>query len=185
MTPPPGLPPTPSQTLGPFFGHALPYEGGGDIAPAGHPEAITVHGHVRDGNGDPVPDALLEFWQPGTGFGRVATGPDGRWSLRTLPPAATRPYLSVCVLARGLTHHLFTRVYVGEAGDDALLSAVPRERRPTLLARPDGERAYRFDIHLQGEKETVFLDFDDAADAADAADADDIGDISGIGDSSG
>ncbi|MFD7440046.1 protocatechuate 3,4-dioxygenase subunit alpha [Streptomyces sp. NPDC059909] len=171
------LPPTPSQTVGPFYGYALPFAGGGDIAPAGRPDAITVHGYVRDGNGDAVPDALLEFWQPAgrpgasrpgsfrrngvdfTGFGRVATDADGHWVVRTLPPRAATPYLSVCVFARGLMHHLFTRAYVGEAGPDPLPAAVPEERRSTLIAVPDGERTYRFDIHLQGEKETVFLDF--------------------------
>ncbi|MFJ9802732.1 peptidase associated/transthyretin-like domain-containing protein [Streptomyces wuyuanensis] len=154
------LPPTPSQTVGPFFGHALPYEGGGDLVPAGHPCAISVHGYVRDGNGDPVPDALLEFWHPGTGLGRVATGADGHWSVRTAPPPAARPYLPVCVFARGLTHHLFTRAYIGPAAAaDGLLAAVPEERRSTLIARPEGDGAYRFDIRLQGEKETVFLDF--------------------------
>ncbi|MEU2432197.1 protocatechuate 3,4-dioxygenase subunit alpha [Streptomyces sp. NPDC007861] len=169
--------PTPSQTVGPFYGYALPFPGGGDIAPAGHPDTITVHGCVRDGDGAPVPDALLEFWQPAgrpgaprpgslrrngvdfTGFGRVATDADGRWVVRTLPPRAQTPYLSVCLFARGLTHHLFTRAYIGEPPAEALPPAVPQERRGTLLAVPDGERTYRFDIHLQGEKETVFLDF--------------------------
>ncbi|MFI2261279.1 protocatechuate 3,4-dioxygenase subunit alpha [Streptomyces tubercidicus] len=174
--------PTPSHTVGPFYGYALPFPGGGDIAPAGHPATITVHGCVRDGNGDPVPDALLEFWQgsgrPGslrrdpvtggftgrngmdfTGFGRVPTDADGRWVVTTLPPPEATPYLSVCVFARGLMHHLFTRAYVGDAAADPLLATIPEERRSTLTAVPTGERAYRFDIHLQGEKETVFLDF--------------------------
>src|SRR5215469_3862066 len=62
------LPPTPSQTVGPFYGYALPFTGGGDMAPARHPDAITVHGWVYDGAAQPIPDALLEFWQ---------TAPDG------------------------------------------------------------------------------------------------------------
>ncbi|MFD9219205.1 protocatechuate 3,4-dioxygenase subunit alpha [Streptomyces sp. NPDC060064] len=178
--------PTPSQTVGPFYGYALPFPGGGDIAPAGHPETLTVHGYVRDGNGDPVPDALLETWQSGpdgtgrpgslrrdpvtggfldrngvdfTGFGRVATDADGHWAVRTLAPPATAPYLAVCVFARGLMHHLFTRAYFAQPASDPLLSALPQERRDTLIAHEERERTYRFDIHLQGEKETVFLDF--------------------------
>ncbi|MEU8354342.1 protocatechuate 3,4-dioxygenase subunit alpha, partial [Streptomyces sp. NPDC048845] len=141
MTATPPLPPTPSQTVGPFYGYALPFAGGGDVAPAGHPDTITVHGRVFDGAGAPVPDALLEFWQAGpdgslagapgslrrdpvtgavvgrdgvefTGFARVPTDADGHYALRTLPPGGDAPYLSVCVFARGLMHHLFTRAYL-------------------------------------------------------------------------
>jgi protocatechuate 3,4-dioxygenase, alpha subunit len=175
--------PTPSQNVGPFYG-------GGGVAPAGHPEAVTVHGYVHDGAGAPVPDALLEFWQGGpgtglpgsmrrdgvtgghlgrngvdfTGFGRIPTDADGHYTLRTLPPGTPTglPYLSVCVFARGLAHHLYTRVYLAE-GRDALLDALEPERRATLVARREeggtGHRSYRFDIRLQGDGETVFLEF--------------------------
>ncbi|MCX4987311.1 MULTISPECIES: protocatechuate 3,4-dioxygenase subunit alpha [unclassified Streptomyces] len=180
--------PTPSHTIGPFYGHALPFPGGGDIAPQGHPDTITLHGHVYDGAGTPIPDALLDFWQaapdgsltgtPGslrrdpstggflgrngvdfTGFGRVATDADGHYALRTLPPGnAGLPYICVCVFARGLTHHLFTRAYLTD-GTDPLLDALPPERRATLIAAEGALRTYRFDIRLQGEGETVFLEF--------------------------
>ncbi|WP_214102742.1 protocatechuate 3,4-dioxygenase subunit alpha [Acrocarpospora catenulata] len=183
--------PTPSQTVGPFFGYALPQAGGGDLAPAGHPDAVVVHGHVYDGAGDPIPDALLEFWQadpagsltgkPGsmrrdhvdgsfagrdgvrfTGFARVATDADGHWALRTLPPGAATPgrppYISVCVFARGLLQHLYTRVYL-EPGTDPLLASLDPGRRATLLATPESPGVYTHDIRLQGDGETVFLDF--------------------------
>ncbi|MGW4702234.1 protocatechuate 3,4-dioxygenase subunit alpha [Streptomyces sp. NPDC004285] len=181
--------PTPAQTVGPFYGYALPVPGGPDLAPAGHPDTLTVYGHVWDGAGAPVPDALLEIWQPGpdgdragapgslrkdpvtgghagrdgvtfTGFGRVATDADGSWAIRTLPPAGA-PYLSVCVFARGLLHHLFTRIYLpGPAADaDPLLASLPADRRATLLAAGTGPRTLRFDVRLQGPEETVFLDF--------------------------
>lgn len=194
------LAPTPSQTIGPFYGYALPFPGGEQIAPAGHPDTITVHGRVRDGAGAPVPDALLEFWQAGpdgtpaglpgslrrdpatgavlgrngvdfTGFGRVPTDADGRYAVRTLPavPAGrpdAAPYLAVCVFARGLLHHLFTRVYFPEHetanAADPLLTRLPADRVRTLLARPDGPGRYRFDVQLQQTpdgtyEETVFL----------------------------
>ncbi|GHJ41813.1 protocatechuate 3,4-dioxygenase subunit alpha [Streptomyces sp. TS71-3] len=202
----PPLPPTPSHTVGPFYGYALPFPDGGEVAPKGHPDALTLHGYVLDGEGAPVPDALLEFWQsapdgslagrPGslrrdtvnggylgrngtdfTGFGRVGTDADGHYALRTLPPGNPGvPYISVCVFARGLLHHLFTRAYLADglsgtgteaAADggterpgDALLAGLPPERRDTLIARPEQHRTYRFDIRLQGDGETVFLRFD-------------------------
>ncbi|MFF1688878.1 MULTISPECIES: protocatechuate 3,4-dioxygenase subunit alpha [unclassified Streptomyces] len=194
MTSVPSVPekllPTPSHTVGPFYGYALPFPEGEQVAPKGHPDTIALHGYVLDGDGEPVPDAVLEFWQaapdgsltgaPGslrrdpttgghlgrngtdfTGFGRVATDADGHYALFTLPPGnAGLPYVSACVFARGLLHHLFTRAYLAD-GPDPLLDSLPAERRATLLALPqeDAHRTYRFDIRLQGEGETVFLEF--------------------------
>ncbi|NEY31838.1 protocatechuate 3,4-dioxygenase subunit alpha [Streptomyces sp. PRKS01-65] len=187
--------PTPSHTVGPFYGYALPFRGGEQIAPLGHPETITVHGYVYDGAGKPLPDALLEVWGPDpdgnlptadgsmrrdpatggflgrngvefTGFGRIQTDADGHWYVRTLRPGArgaNAPYLSLCVFARGLLVHLFTRIYL--PGDetalaaDPLLSRVADGRRGTLIAADEGHGTYRFDIRLQGEGETVFLEF--------------------------
>ncbi|MFD7921009.1 protocatechuate 3,4-dioxygenase subunit alpha [Streptomyces sp. NPDC059740] len=189
------LHPTPSQTVGPFYGYALPFPGGGDIAPTGHPDTLTLHGYVRDGAGAPVPDAILEFWQPApdgsrtgapgsmrrdpvdgghlgrngvdfTGFGRVPTDAAGHYVLRTLPPGGV-PYLSVVLFARGLLHHLHTRVYLGtpdaDAPEDELLAALEPQRRATLLASAEDHGRHRFDIRLQAEnphEETVFLAFD-------------------------
>ncbi|CAL9584508.1 Protocatechuate 3,4-dioxygenase alpha chain [Streptomyces sp. enrichment culture] len=187
--------PTPSHTVGPFYGYALPFRGGEEIAPLGHPGTITVHGYVYDGEGKPLPDALLEVWGPDpdgnlptadgsmrrdpatggflgrngvefTGFGRIQTDADGHWYARTLRPGArgaNAPYLSLCVFARGLLVHLFTRIYL--PGDDAalaadpLLSRVEDGRRGTLIATDEGNGTYRFDVRLQGEGETVFLEF--------------------------
>ncbi|MFF3348404.1 protocatechuate 3,4-dioxygenase subunit alpha [Streptomyces sp. NPDC002779] len=187
--------PTPSHTVGPFYGHALPFPGGGDIAPVGHPDTITLQGYVRDGAGDPLPDAFLELWGPDpdgqvpqvdgsmrrdpasggflgrngvefTGWGRVQTDANGHWTARTLRPGArgrSAPYLSVCLFARGLLVHLYTRIYL--PGDDAALAADPLlarvdpARRATLLAAEGPHGTYRFDIRLQGEGETVFLEF--------------------------
>lgn len=189
------LGPTPSHTVGPFYGYALPFPGGGDMAPAGRTDTVTVHGGVYDGAGNPVPDALLELWQadtdgdlsgaPGslrrdpvtgghlgrngvdfTGFGRIATDADGSWAARTLVPGARQghaPYISVCVFARGLLHHLFTRIYFPEHTEahatDPLLASLTPQRRETLVAAAGPHGSYRFDIRLQGEGETTFLDF--------------------------
>ncbi|MFC9327347.1 protocatechuate 3,4-dioxygenase subunit alpha [Kitasatospora sp. NPDC057015] len=145
MNPPaPAAPlPTPSQTVGPFYGYALPFTGGADIAPPGHPDTLTLHGRVLDGEGRGIPDAFVELWQPApdgsrtgapgslrrdpvtgavigrdsvtfTGFGRVATDADGHFTLRTLAPGGV-PYLSLAVFARGLLHHLYTRAYLHDA----------------------------------------------------------------------
>ncbi|AXG82139.1 protocatechuate 3,4-dioxygenase subunit alpha [Streptomyces paludis] len=184
----PSLAPTPSQTVGPFYGYALPFPGGGEVSPAGHPDTVTLHGYVYDGAGEPVPDALVETWQPApggsragapgslrhdpvtglvvgrdrtrfTGFGRVPTDADGHWTVTTLPPGGV-PYVSVAVFARGLLHHLYTRAYLTDTGD-ALLASLPGDRRATLVAHAEAgaPRTYRFDIRLQGEGETVFLEF--------------------------
>jgi protocatechuate 3,4-dioxygenase alpha subunit len=177
---------TPSQTVGPFFGFALPFQGGPELVPAVHPGAVRLHGFVLDGAGAPVPDALLELWQPDaagrmpqeagsrrrslgrfTGFGRAAAETDGAFEFSTLVPGPLRDggprWALVTVFARGLAQHLFTRAYfVGEgepAPTDPLLERVPAERRETLLARQDGPGSYRFDVRLQGERETVFLDY--------------------------
>ncbi|MEU6411694.1 protocatechuate 3,4-dioxygenase subunit alpha [Microbispora sp. NPDC046933] len=161
---------TPSQTVGPFFGYALPYAGDWELVPEGHPGAVTITGRVLDGAGEPVPDALLELWtgETGTrgalgrggagvcGFGRCGTAPDGSYRFRTAPPS--RPYLALLVFARGLLKPVRTRVYLADA-PDPLLDSLDRARRATLLARPEGQDVYRFDVRLQGEEETVFLDF--------------------------
>ncbi len=176
---------TPGQTVGPFFHDALPYSGGNELVPPRHRDAIRLHGRVLDGAGQPVPDALLESWQPDpdgrvvrqggslhrdgwtfTGWGRAATGATGHYSFTTLRPGATEPgrapFFAVTVFARGLTDRLFTRAYLpGDAAlldADPLLSALPPERRDTLVATADPQ-GYVFDVRLQGDRETVFLTF--------------------------
>lgn len=178
-------PPTPSpgQTIGPFFHHALPYGGGSEIVPGTHPDAIRLHGHVFDGSGTPVPDALVEIWQTGpdgsvpqqpgslhrdrwtfTGFGRAATDTTGHYTFSTLRPgsaeAGQAPFFAIAFFARGLLNRLFTRAYLtGDPGllaGDRLLTSVEPGRRSTLLTVPD-EQGLVFDIHLQGDQETVFL----------------------------
>ena len=177
--------PFPGQTIGPFFGFALPWGGDGQLVPPGSPGAVRLCGRVLDGAGAPVPDALLEIWQadaegrvaqePGslhrdghsfTGFGRTATDGAGGWSFTTVRPGPTGadslPFFAVTVFARGLSNRLFTRIYLPAPDQalaaDPLLSTLPPERRRTLVAVDDG-RSLRLDISLQGPDETVFLTF--------------------------
>jgi protocatechuate 3,4-dioxygenase alpha subunit len=170
---------TPSQTVGPFFGYALPYAGGTELLPPHSPGTIRFHGTVFDGAGEVVPDAVVEIWQADaagavvaergslnrdgytfTGFGRAAVDGWGHFSFTTALPGAMRegsaPYILVTIFARGLLQHLFTRAYFGES--DPFLASLG-DRAATLLARSDGDASYRFDIHLQGESETVFIDY--------------------------
>ncbi len=105
------------------------------------------------------------------GFGRMGTGTeaDCRFAFETIKPGSVdgrqAPHINVIVFARGVLSHLYTRIYFADEaaanGADPVLSSVPEGRRATLLAQPEegGEgRTYRFDIHLQGDDETVFFD---------------------------
>lgn len=142
--------PTPSQTVGPYLAIGLPWEEG----PVAVPEGVRVEGHVLDGAGDPIPDALVEAWshEPAA-FARCPTDDDGRWFV-AVPPV---PFLSVHVFARGLLRHLTTRIYLKPAADDPVLASVPADRRATLLAERSDD-GFRFDIRIQGPGETVFFD---------------------------
>lgn len=178
------LVPTPGQTVGPFFGYALPYEKDSELLAPGHPRSIRLHGTVTDGAGNPIPDALLEIWQPDehgvvsqetgslrrdgytfTGFGRAAVDNVGHFTFTTVNPGPTEegqaPFIALTLFARGLTNRLFTRIYLPEDTEalaaDPLLNAVDAERRDTLIAEREADGSLRFDVRLQGEGETVFL----------------------------
>src|SRR3954447_15211828 len=122
--------PTPSQTIGPFFGVAL-----ADESPGG---PLRLSGRVLDGEGAPVDDALLELWD-GRLFARALTDADGRWSVETQEPQGE--YIAVSLFARGLLQRLVTRVYLDAASapDQSLVAS-----------------GGTWDIHLQGERETMF-----------------------------
>ena len=159
---------TPSQTVGPFFGVGLPFEQGEQIAPPGSAGAIRIEGQVLDGDGQPVPDALLEIWQPATGFGRARTDSEGSFGFTTVKPGAVpapngrtqAPHLNVTVFARGLLRHLVTRLYFPDETEanaaDPVLNLVEPARRETLVAKNCGG-VLHFDVRLQGERETVFF----------------------------
>jgi protocatechuate 3,4-dioxygenase, alpha subunit len=165
-------PATAGQTVGPFFGYALPFPRDHELVAPDAPGAVVLHGRVLDGGGEPVPDAILELWQADpegnvvqragtlrrgdhfTGFGRASTDEDGRYAFTTVLPGA--PFFALTVFARGLLNRLFTRAYLPDAADDPFLGTLDADRRSTLLVGQD-EDGYVFDVHLQGDRETVFL----------------------------
>lgn len=171
---------TPGQTVGPFFHCALPYPGDSRLVGDAQPGAVRLHGTVYDGAGVPVADALVELWQTGpdggivrrpgslrrdgatfTGWGRCATDAAGQYSFITLTPgtaAGRSAFFAITVFARGLLNRLFTRAYLSEADlqADLVLGALDDARRKTLVCNAE-DSGYRFDIHLQGAHETVFL----------------------------
>ncbi|MGN6751543.1 MAG: protocatechuate 3,4-dioxygenase subunit alpha [Intrasporangium sp.] len=178
--------PTPGQTIGPFYHFALPYEGGERLVAPGSAGSIRLHGFVTDGQGVGIQDSMLEIWQadgsgviprqpgsltgdPGafTGFGRISTWRDGGYSFTTIAPGATSkgraPFIAMAVFARGLLGRLFTRVYLPDdpetLANDPFLSSLDEDRRSTLIATPDDDGSFRFDVRLQGDRETVFLQF--------------------------
>lgn len=186
MSTPKDLTPTPAQTVGPFFGYALPYTDGEKLVDPSHPRAVLLHGTVYDGEGTPIPDALLEVWQADqhghisaehgsllrdghtfTGWGRTPVDNVGRYWFTTVnpgPPAAGKaPFILLTVFARGLMDRLFTRIYLPDDTDalasDPLLNSLPDERRRAMIAEREPNGNLRFDVRLQGEGETVFLQY--------------------------
>jgi protocatechuate 3,4-dioxygenase, alpha subunit len=157
--------PTPSQTVGPYYAIGLtrPWPEGVNAVEPYHGDAIEIYGHVIDGRGEPIPDAVIEIWQADpdgrfdhpddprgakgfegfTGFARSGTGAEGRWAVRTLKPGRVpaadgdgeqAPHITVTVLARGLLRQLTTRIYFG---DEAEANATD----PVLLSLPEDARA--------------------------------------------
>ncbi len=106
------------------------------------------------------------------GFGRCGTDPNGGYAFDTIKPGSVpdpdgqpqAPHVLLAVFARGMLLHAYTRIYFdGEAANaaDPVLALVPAERRATLIAaraQGGGNAVYHFDIHLQGDNETVFFD---------------------------
>ena len=189
------LPPTPSQTVGPFFAPSLLEENRSELVSPDHPRAVRITGTIYDGAGETVPDAMVEIWQAHPsgrydhpeddrgdlpleegfeGFGRTGSDPDGTFSFVTLKPGPVpgpdgaegpwqAPHVAVSIFARGLLKRLVTRIYFPDEGeanakDPVLLSVGDPELQETLVARDEGDGILRFDVHLQGDRQTVFFD---------------------------
>jgi protocatechuate 3,4-dioxygenase alpha subunit len=182
---------TPSQTAGPYLSIGLL---GTSVAPElvepGTPGALRIHGQLLDGNGDSVPDGMIEIWQAtpegrypspaearaGTpaaagfrGFGRSGTADGGRFEFVTVKPGRVpapdgglqAPHLLVGVFARGLLKRVATRLYFPDEepanAEDFVLSRLAPAERETLVALADGDGVLRFDIRLQGDRQTTFF----------------------------
>lgn len=155
-----------SQTIGPLYGFALMWPGSELAADPAEPGSIRVRGHLYDGSGAVLayPEAMLELWT-GDQFARTRTDADGGFTAVLARPGAAAgqaPHVNVAVFARGLLKQAQTRFYFPDEGDanaaDPVLAAVPAGRRSRLIAsQEDGEIV--FDVHLQGDQESVFFDF--------------------------
>lgn len=147
---------------------------------------ITLTGQVLDGTGTPLRDAMVEVWQadakgihpgqPGadphfTGFGRCACdATDGIFRFETVRPGPVAwtmsgmqaPHITLWIVARGINLGLHTRAYFADApenADDPVLKRIEHQARiQTLMATPEKDDTYRFNIHLQGPDETIFFD---------------------------
>jgi protocatechuate 3,4-dioxygenase alpha subunit len=106
-----------------------------------------------------------------TGWGRCPTDMEtGEFAFETVKPGQVpfkdgrlmAPHITVWIVARGINIGLQTRIYFDDekaANDqDPLLMRIEHKNRvQTLIAKRDGS-TYLFDIHLQGDKETIFFD---------------------------
>jgi protocatechuate 3,4-dioxygenase alpha subunit len=178
---------TPSATVGPYLAIGLSWPDGIWAATQGTEGGFWIRGRVIDGAGDVVPDAMVETWQadpdggfpspedprgaasyPGfRGYARAQTS-SGEFEVFTLKPGRVpddegglqAPHIDVSVFARGMLDRVVTRIYFADEADanaeDVVLRGLSEEQRRTLIAQP-GDDGYRLDIHLQGDRETVFF----------------------------
>ncbi len=170
---------TPSQTVGPYFSIGFAWMERSDLTEGttGCPR-LNIRGRILDGDGQPVPDAVIEIWQADArgryalpedaaanggarefwGFGRVSVDEKGEFRFTTVKPGAVRgpdgtqqaPHLEVSVFMRGLLRRLITRMYFPEE---------PRnETDPVLGLVPAGRRCTLVAQSVPAEPET--LDWD-------------------------
>lgn len=144
------------------------FDGEGKVIPDSMMEIwqADAQGHFADPQDErAAPNATFK------GFGRCGTDANGGFEFRTIKPGPVpgpggkqqAPHILLAVFARGMTQQTITRIYFGDEAvnaADLILALVPAERRATLIAKrePGDVATYRLDVHLQGDKETVFFD---------------------------
>ena len=131
-------------------------------------ETWQANSHGKYAHPDDVQEKPLD--DSFKGFGRVLSGKDGGFRIATIKPGRVpgpngvlqAPHLEVVIFMRGLLKHLVTRVYFPDDpanGEDPVLNLVPAARRLTLIARATAPGVFAWDVHLQGEDETVFFEY--------------------------
>lgn len=176
---------TPSQTVGPFFAYSLTAEQYGYnynsiitdslVDETDEGERILITGHLFDGQGNVIPDAIIELIQYfetdnqeiKSKIARVGTGTsvDSSFTITTIKPKAINgqaPFIGIIIMMRGSLHHLHTRLYFSDENNqqDLLLNSIPEDRRNSLIAnklQKNNLIFYEFNISMQGDNETVFF----------------------------
>lgn len=169
---------TANQTIGPYW-HLIEDPSWADLTRFGaEGEKIVLTGTVLDGAGSAVTDAAIEIWQSSPAvsetfpaFGRCRTDAAGSFRFITLKPGPVAgagnvqqaPHVAISIFARGLLKALTTRLYFPDEPlneTDPVLSLIEdAARRGTLIARAVSAGTWRLDIRLQGDNETVFMEF--------------------------
>jgi protocatechuate 3,4-dioxygenase alpha subunit len=178
---------TPSATVGPYLAIGLTWPDGVWAAAEGTAGGFWIRGRVFDGNGDVVPDAMVETWQadpdggfpspedprgaasyPGfRGYARASTITGG-YEVFTLKPGRVpdgegglqAPHIDVSVFARGILDRVVTRIYFADEEQANAEDVVLRGLSPeqrATLVAQPSADGYTLDIHLQGERETTFF----------------------------
>ena len=157
-------PRTASQTVGPYYTLGLCRRPENELADRNEPGAVQLIGQLYDGQGTPINDGLIEIWDAaGERWGRSGTDADGRFSFVVTKPRAIAgaPRFDVYVFARGLLRHQLTRIYFPDEAEanaaDPVLSSLGEAERATLVAEQE-DGALRWDIRMQGDRETVFFE---------------------------
>jgi protocatechuate 3,4-dioxygenase alpha subunit len=161
---------TPSQTIGPFYGSALIWDGSAEAVSPDEPGAVEIRGTLADGEGPFVyPEGVIEF-SSDRQFARTQTDYEGNYRVVIRRPAeaqplgdgrAHAPHLNVTVFGRGLLKPLLTRMYFPDQQEanasDPVLGLVPEGRRASMTAREEADGSLHFDICVQGHDESVFF----------------------------